>query len=1093
MEERRYNNRIYSPTHKMGFKILSDTQLKNIFPTVDNLERKFEIHRKNIAKIGELREQDEKFDFQYNLMYDSIFSIWGKRGSGKTSAIFTLKYRLEENHPNDFVLPIIMPEMIPANCDIIGWILAILDKEVKKLENKIEHNSKLIYDEDFFRHCAFDAKNNSLRASYKKVKELASSRIISYIAEDGSYAENIGNSERYTQNGFDFSRKLTEFWDILVRSIKKVYGMKKGEEPLIYMMFDDVDLTPDRVVELFSVIIKYLSHPNLIVITTADEGLFRDVIENDLRKKIKQDMMAENLKKIAVAMTTQLDSYPQIQEYVQNDTSFERQVKETAELYIDKVLPPSERYYLELFDTCEKRRNFIENTDIEGKNTTLEQYIYKQIERLYAKVWTVQGEMKEEYNFLYYEKDSQRYFMTPYLLFMGNTSRQLANQCFILQELVDALLEIYERADIINDKEEKSAYLHRQVYRQMQHFLYNSINAGCILHSINAGCILHLEETSTGSLVENLLLFQKEQFPIYVNYPYLLEYYRKRIALSRENENRITTLKDTVALFMLLFFAENILFVADSAPESQYAVNPERKRIHGTDDLVELFDEVTLNRNLSLIKRSEDRNDKNALKEMLYLFEHVLVYPDKIVNFDIKDFESVREYLYNLSDRQLIKAVTSEMLQKWSQRNPKWFKTVSQILYLSYEGIYTLHPKEFKRLDLKKKYLGNHKFVRKWINDINLMDGTHLLKIVLMMDDNLEESKKHLINELSGIINRAYRLSEEDNIKYSSARRTFTELCSSEQESYVDIFKLEEKFDDIIPQRYGLKYFSDKSNNKDSLNLKFIATLGLRTIFSSEQYIDWKKIFLDLKNNNDVYEYLKNWVELIIDEIQKRIYDIAQTELNYIITDVDTFEEAVSQISDLEKYYGSGNTQGYKYILDYCNNKNSDVLQINTHLVTSLYQQISRTAEQLGRIDYERASVGILAEVERYFKEIDESLLLAASTGKQYEKLEEYLLMFYTLNYFTDLFYVITIQLEKDQIGSRLDGHSFHEKDSFAAQMYKQILDIIKGRTSENAKEDKRERNRRQKQYYYLADLLRTYFIDAGDVYIKQWRNELDE
>lgn len=28
MEKRKYNNRIYSPTHKMGFKILSDTQLK---------------------------------------------------------------------------------------------------------------------------------------------------------------------------------------------------------------------------------------------------------------------------------------------------------------------------------------------------------------------------------------------------------------------------------------------------------------------------------------------------------------------------------------------------------------------------------------------------------------------------------------------------------------------------------------------------------------------------------------------------------------------------------------------------------------------------------------------------------------------------------------------------------------------------------------------------------------------------------------------------------------------------------------------------------------------------------------------------------
>lgn len=1058
----------------MGFKILSDTQLKNIFPTVDNLERKFETHRKNIARIGEIRELDEKFDFQYNLMYDSIFSIWGKRGSGKTSAIFTLKYRLEENHPNDFVFPIIMPEMIPANCDIIGWILAILDKEVKKLEDKIEHNSKLIHDEDFFRHCAFDSKNNSLRASYKKVKELASSRNVVYISEEGSYAENIGNTERYTQNGFDFSRKLTEFWDILVRTIKKVYGMKKGEEPLIYIMFDDVDLTPDRVVELFSVIIKYLSHPNLIVITTADEGLFRDVIESDLEKKIKQDMLASNLNKIAMAMVSQWDNYSQIREYVQKDTFLERQVKETAELYIDKVLPPSERYYLELFDTCEKRLNFIENTDIDGKNTTLEQFIYGQTERLYKKLWTDQERQGGEYNFLCYERDFQKHFMIPYLLFMGNTSRQLANQCFILQELVDALLEIYENVDSISD-EEKYNYLHRRVYRQIQHFIYNSINAGSIAH---------LEGVSTGNLVENLLLFQKEQFPIYVNYPYLLEYYRKRDALSQENENRIAALKDTAALFMLLFFAENILFIADSAENSKYAVNVGRKRIHGTDNLVELFDEVTFDRNLSLIKRSENRDDKNALKEMLYLFEDVIVYPDKIVNFEINNFESVREYLYNLSERQLINAVTREMLQKWSQRNPMWFKTVSQILYLSYEGIYTLHPKELKRLDLKKKYLGNHRFARNWMKNVDLTDGRHLLKIVLMLENN----DNYLFNEFLNIINSIQEWSDEDNITFANAKKTFTELCSSDSEPYVDIFRLEKNFNDIMIQRYGEKFLPDK-NNKKVLNTEFIVILGLRTIFNREQYRDWKKLLLNLKKDDIFYKYLKNWLEAIIDEIQKQIYDMSQTEISYVITDIDTFKDAVSRMYDLERFYGSGDIQGYKHVLDYCDNRNSDIVQINARLVIGLYQQIDRTLKQLGRIDNDRVTVSVLAEMENHFTEIDENLLLSACTPKQYKKMEEYLVMFYTLNYFTDLFYAVTIQEEKDRIGSRLDGRFLDEEKSFGAQMYKEILDILEGRTFENSKKLKKNRN----QYAYLADLLRTYFIEAGDMYIKQWRNDPDE
>lgn len=523
MNEKEFDKRLYSPTHKMGFKILSDDQLVNIFPTVENMERKFEVHRKNISEMNGVKAHSMEFDFQYNLMYDSIFSIWGKRGSGKTSAIFTLKYQLEKKNKHDLFLPIIMPEMLPVNCDIIGWILAVLDSEVVKLENVIRDNIKLSDDEDFFRHCVFDPNNNKLRASYKKTKELASSRSIRSFGEDKSYAESIGFTERYTQNCYDFSRQLTNFWDTLVRSIKKAYGMSENEEPLIYIMFDDVDLTPDKVVELFSVIIKYLSHPNLIVITTADEELFRDVIESDLRKKIGQDTLSENLKKIAVAMLSQWETFHELTEYVQKETSLQKQVKETAELYIDKVLPPSERYYLELFDTCEKRRHFIENTNREGINRNIEQFISEQVSKLYKRVY---GKEDRADNFLYYKNGTKKFFCLPYLLFMGNTSRQLTNQCFILQEMIDGIIGIYDASDTMKLKN-RVEYLHREVYKQVHHFLYNSINSGNILQ---------MENVSTAELAERILLFQKEEFPIYIDYLYILECYKMNYEKTMEKE-----------------------------------------------------------------------------------------------------------------------------------------------------------------------------------------------------------------------------------------------------------------------------------------------------------------------------------------------------------------------------------------------------------------------------------------------------------------------------------------------------------------------------------------------------------------------------
>lgn len=55
---------------------------------------------------------------------------------------------------------------------------------------------------------------------------------------------------------------------------------------IIYFIFGDVDRAPEKISELLSIIIKYLSHPHVIVITTADEEMFLEVIENNLDKEM---------------------------------------------------------------------------------------------------------------------------------------------------------------------------------------------------------------------------------------------------------------------------------------------------------------------------------------------------------------------------------------------------------------------------------------------------------------------------------------------------------------------------------------------------------------------------------------------------------------------------------------------------------------------------------------------------------------------------------------------------------------------------------------------------------------------------------------
>ena len=111
---------IISPSHKVGIKILSEIQIRNVFPNYKDVINHIETHRKWLEE-----HQIQRLErYQYNLMYDNVISIFGERGTGKTSVAFTLHKQLEEDagHPYDIVLPIIIPEVIPAvgDCERSG-------------------------------------------------------------------------------------------------------------------------------------------------------------------------------------------------------------------------------------------------------------------------------------------------------------------------------------------------------------------------------------------------------------------------------------------------------------------------------------------------------------------------------------------------------------------------------------------------------------------------------------------------------------------------------------------------------------------------------------------------------------------------------------------------------------------------------------------------------------------------------------------------------------------------------------------------------------------------------------------------------------
>lgn len=537
-------------THKVGVKELSDTQLKNILPDFRNIFTKIEQFRKAAAAEENQPNSSRKY-YQYNLKYDNVFSILGKRGTGKTSVAFTLRNRIEQDEKHkdyDVVLPLIIPESIPENCTVLGWLLAIVKEEMEALEKNIrdlERTSGGEQNRSRFRYMEGIGSKDSLETKLEDISQMFFAG--SYNpSNEKSYYRAIDNSVQQAGDYYKFAKEIANLWDIWIERIRKLYELKNENTnkstnekiyPMIYFLFDDVDLAPEKISEILSVIIKYLSHPNIIVIITADEKLFLEVVENQLDQKIGRlpGEWREYLKR-----STGNGFAVWEQEEITKKKETEDVVNQTAAMYLGKVLPPSTRYYLRLFHTAKQKERFYVE---EGK--TLGEVMSNQIAGL-AKAAGGKAD-----NFM---KVNDR-LITFYLKFFGSTSRQINNVYVAFNELVARLHEIIEhqksnRGSAREDVEE--------LYYCCRYFL-------CVALISNHGLAEVVENAD--SFVDEVFLPEYNQWNLYINYGYLNEYVEDNVEAKAggEEENRAVKVEAALQMYSLLSFVENILLLMEHA------------------------------------------------------------------------------------------------------------------------------------------------------------------------------------------------------------------------------------------------------------------------------------------------------------------------------------------------------------------------------------------------------------------------------------------------------------------------------------------------------------------------------------------------
>lgn len=713
----------FVPQKKTGIKLLSDKQMKINFSSYESLMKKINTYRNTLSTVS--LDEMLKIDDQFALMYDMVFSIFGKRGSGKTSVVFTLKQEIKKENPGDIVLPMIMPELVPEGQHILSWILENLDSTISEIEEKIKSDSNLIYDTEYFTNCRFRTLN-PIRKQYEKVRRDC------YLLMENKYfestfASNINNQIKRGKYSSGLSKELSEFWNILIKAQKKIY---KVGEPLIYIIFDDVDLAPDRILEIFNTIIKYLSFPNIIVIITAEEKLLYQVMEKYLNKLI----FKEEHEDINCLMA-------------ERDGDEENYLKKLALAYINKVLPPSNQYYIDSYNSCRRKMNFIlineaENDKYKAKNVKelLIQIINEYIESRNSDV-----NLNKE-NFLLWENND---FISIYLKFWGKTSRQIASQYFIVEELIRQLIKLSEQK--INGE-----ILEEEIYRCVYHFMYRTLLSKGLFNS---------DKKKMEFFLDRIWKYKYDECELFINYPYIREIFEQEYEFSEIG------IEDILDVLIMFYFIENLLMIWNKGSNP---IDPYRDKVNGERTLIYILDELTPG-NYSLIKKSE-----KGINEILYYYEKLLEDVSRLINFNIfsniqvKDFTQMAlgKYREFFEDQSEIEKIINK-LYNWSTRSPKWFKTIIKLLYFRYENIFEINDEVIKVISLEQKNLGEdvytHNKILELENEVienlsNLYTGkdtetqcSENLNLITKIEfdeaiDNLEQLENKILDRCKGNI-----------------------------------------------------------------------------------------------------------------------------------------------------------------------------------------------------------------------------------------------------------------------------------------------------------------------------------------------------
>lgn len=321
---------------------LSEASLRTVLPDYEQVFGMIKEIREAAGESEYTQEEYEHFPFR------NVISVWGERGSGKTSVFMTLRMLLENDKRNlntikDYVqnlyeqslikeityegdnhLSLIVPEMLEEGTELLGVILLKVKQIIDSKKNGNIHHCKN------YESCIYNEKDE-LDKLWDKV-------FSTYLMRAEGYTSIA--SENYT-NFYDYSLEREKSLRSEIELREKIYELftkisescSEKQRSMLYIYIDDADINQYRCAETINTILRYLKHPNVIVFLSGD------------MQKMERELYWAELKD-----ESKLKNY---------DTILNNDIQKTKRQYIydllKKVLPHSGRFYLKKLTNEEKK------------------------------------------------------------------------------------------------------------------------------------------------------------------------------------------------------------------------------------------------------------------------------------------------------------------------------------------------------------------------------------------------------------------------------------------------------------------------------------------------------------------------------------------------------------------------------------------------------------------------------------------------------------------------------------------------------------------------------------------------------------------